>query len=143
MCNNETQFEVKIKFRGDDVFDIYADDKWVVSRGHIDNVLDELRVILTDMQNEVEGRQLCMKDKKDLFYTILAAITVIAGFGLLILQLVLIPLKAFGVLACSWWLVLMPLWIILTGILIFSLLLVVFILKYGKDFSDIDIGGLY
>lgn len=84
-----------------------------------------------------------MKDKKDLFYTILAAITVIAGFGLLILQLVLIPLKAFGVLACSWWLVLMPLWIILTGILIFSLLLVVFILKYGKDFSDIDIGGLY
>ena len=56
MCNNETQFEVKIKLRGDDVFDIYADDKWVVSRGHIDNVLDELRVILTDMQNEVEGR---------------------------------------------------------------------------------------
>lgn len=57
MRNNETQFEVKIKLRGDDVFDIYADDKWVVSRGHIDNVLDELRVILTDMQNEVEGRQ--------------------------------------------------------------------------------------
>lgn len=56
MRNNETQFEVKIKLRGDDVFDIYADDKWVVSRGHIDNVLDELRVILTDMQNEVEGR---------------------------------------------------------------------------------------
>lgn len=52
MGNNETQFEVKIKLRGDDVFDIYVDGKWVVSRGHIDNVLDELRVILTDMRNE-------------------------------------------------------------------------------------------
>lgn len=56
MCNNETQFEVKIKIKGDGVFDIYADDKWIVTSGRVDNILTELRVLLTGMQNEVKGR---------------------------------------------------------------------------------------
>ena len=43
MCNNETIEKILIKRRGDGVYDIYLNDTWVCSRGHYENVLDEIR----------------------------------------------------------------------------------------------------
>ena len=41
--NNETikRYDVTIKLRGDHVYDLYLDGKWVASRGSFDNILDE------------------------------------------------------------------------------------------------------
>lgn len=44
--NNETQHEVKIKLRGDNVYDLYVNDQWVVSRGCYENIADEVRGVL-------------------------------------------------------------------------------------------------
>lgn len=41
--SNETVFEAKIKQRGDGVYDLYINGKWVVSRGHYERILDEIR----------------------------------------------------------------------------------------------------
>lgn len=41
--NNKTIFEAKIKQRGDGVYDLYINGKWVTSRGHYANVLEEIR----------------------------------------------------------------------------------------------------
>ena len=43
--NNETikKFDVTIKLRGDNVYDLYIDGKWISSRGGIAGVLDEIR----------------------------------------------------------------------------------------------------
>ena len=43
--NNETikRFDITIKLRGDNVYDLYMDGKWVASRGGYENILDEAR----------------------------------------------------------------------------------------------------
>lgn len=49
--NNKTIQEFKIKLRGDNVYDLYIDDVWVASRGHYDNILDEIRNAIKEMDN--------------------------------------------------------------------------------------------
>jgi hypothetical protein len=44
--NNKTTEEIIIKHRGDGVYDIYLNDVWVSSKGHYENVLDEIRNII-------------------------------------------------------------------------------------------------
>lgn len=43
--NNETmkKFDITIKLRGDNVYDLYMDGKWISSRGSCENILDEVR----------------------------------------------------------------------------------------------------
>lgn len=43
--NNETirKFDITIKLRGDNVYDLYMNDKHIASRGSCDNILDEVR----------------------------------------------------------------------------------------------------
>lgn len=43
--NNETikRFDITIKLRGDNVYDLYLDGEWVASRGSCENILDEAR----------------------------------------------------------------------------------------------------
>lgn len=41
--NNKTMHEFTIKLRGDNVYDLYVDGEWVASRGHYENILDEIR----------------------------------------------------------------------------------------------------
>ena len=51
--NNKTIQEFTIKLRGDNVYDLYVDDKWVASRGHYENILDEVRDAIQYIDNEV------------------------------------------------------------------------------------------
>lgn len=46
--NNATKFEWKIKLRFDNVYDLYLDGKWIVSRGSYENILEELKVIMEE-----------------------------------------------------------------------------------------------
>ena len=48
MRNNETlkKFEVIIKLRGDNVYDLYVDGEWIASRGSCDNIVDEARDVI-------------------------------------------------------------------------------------------------
>ena len=43
--NNETvkKFDITIKLRGDNVYDLYINDEWITSRGSCENILDEVR----------------------------------------------------------------------------------------------------
>lgn len=43
--NNETikKFNITIKLRGDNVYDLYMDDEHIASRGSCDTILDEAR----------------------------------------------------------------------------------------------------
>ena len=46
--NNETirRFDVIIKLRGDNVYDLYFNGEWVASRGHYENILDEAKKLI-------------------------------------------------------------------------------------------------
>lgn len=46
--NNETikRFDITIKLRGDNVYDLYMNGEWIASRGHCDNILDEARNVI-------------------------------------------------------------------------------------------------
>ena len=46
--NNETvkRFDVTIKLRGDNVYDLYMGDVWVASRGSCERILDEAREVI-------------------------------------------------------------------------------------------------
>lgn len=44
--NNKTILEIKIKQRFDGVYDLYINGEWVVSKGHYENVLDEIRNLI-------------------------------------------------------------------------------------------------
>lgn len=48
--NNETikRFDIIIKLRGDNVYDLYLDGEWIASRGSCDNILDEARSAIKD-----------------------------------------------------------------------------------------------
>lgn len=43
--SNETikKFNIVIKLRGDNVYDLYIDGKWIASRGSCTNILDEVK----------------------------------------------------------------------------------------------------
>ena len=43
---NKTVKKIVIKLREDRVWDLYIDDKWVLSRGNHENVLEELKKIM-------------------------------------------------------------------------------------------------
>ncbi len=51
--NNKTVHNFTIKRRGDNVYDIYVDGRWVVSRGTYEAVLDDLRKIMDNIANDV------------------------------------------------------------------------------------------
>lgn len=46
--NNETvkKFDITLKLRGDNVYDLYVDGEWVTSRGSSDNALDEVKEVI-------------------------------------------------------------------------------------------------
>ena len=48
--NNSTikKFELVIKLRGDNVYDLYLNGKWVASRGHYENILDDAKKIIEE-----------------------------------------------------------------------------------------------
>lgn len=48
--NNETmkRFDLTIKLRGDNVYDLYLNGKWVASRGGYEGILDEARSAIKD-----------------------------------------------------------------------------------------------
>lgn len=48
--NNETmmRFDITIKLRGDNVYDLYIDGKWIASRGSHENILDEARAAIKE-----------------------------------------------------------------------------------------------
>ena len=45
MRNNETvkKYDITIKLRGDNVYDLYIDGEWISSRGSCENIVDEVR----------------------------------------------------------------------------------------------------
>lgn len=47
--NNKTVEKIMIKRRGDGIYDIYLNDIWVASKGHYENVLDEIRNIIKEV----------------------------------------------------------------------------------------------
>ena len=47
--NNKTIHKFTVKLRGDNVYDLYVDDVWTASRGHYENILDEIRNIIKEM----------------------------------------------------------------------------------------------
>lgn len=46
--NNKTikRFDITIKLRGDNIYDLYIDDKWVAYRGSLDAILDDIKDLL-------------------------------------------------------------------------------------------------
>ena len=46
--NNETKMEWKIKLRNDNVYDLYLNGKWIISRGSCENILAELRLLMRE-----------------------------------------------------------------------------------------------
>ena len=46
--NNKTimNFDIKIKLRGDNVYDLYFNNEWIVSRGSYEGILDEVRNVI-------------------------------------------------------------------------------------------------
>lgn len=43
--NNETvkKFNITIKLRGDNVYDLYINNEWIVSRGSYEKIVDDVR----------------------------------------------------------------------------------------------------
>lgn len=43
--NNETikKFDITIKLRGDHVYDLYINGRWITSRGSLETILNEIR----------------------------------------------------------------------------------------------------
>lgn len=59
--NNKTieRFDITIKRRGDNVYDLYLNGKWVVSRGCYEIILDEAQKLIKEElfkeQNDIAG----------------------------------------------------------------------------------------
>ena len=51
MCNNETVMKITIRMRKENVYDIYLNDTWMCSKGHYENVLDEVRNIIKQIDD--------------------------------------------------------------------------------------------
>lgn len=43
--NNRTvkKFDITIKLRGDNVYDLYINDEWITSRGSYERIVDEVK----------------------------------------------------------------------------------------------------
>ena len=54
ITNNKTVHEFTIKLRGDNVYDLYVDGEWVASRGHYENILDEIRKSIELIDNNTK-----------------------------------------------------------------------------------------
>ena len=52
--NNKTIQEFTIKLRGDNVYDLYVNGQWAASRGHYENILEEIRKIISYIDNKTE-----------------------------------------------------------------------------------------
>lgn len=50
--NNKTTHKYTIKLRGDNVYDLYVDDIWTSSRGHYENILDDIRAVIRQDDNK-------------------------------------------------------------------------------------------
>lgn len=51
--NNETVHEFKIKYRGDNCYDVYVDGKFVSTKGSIESAVKEIEdVMLVTRQND-------------------------------------------------------------------------------------------
>jgi hypothetical protein len=48
--NNETKkrFDLTIKLRGDNVYDLYVNGEWICSRGGYEGILDDARTVIKD-----------------------------------------------------------------------------------------------
>ena len=48
--NNETikRFDISIKLRGDNVYDLYLNGEWVASRGSAEKIIDEVRGVVRE-----------------------------------------------------------------------------------------------
>lgn len=46
--NNKTikRFDITIKLRGDNVYDLYFNDEWVSSRGSYNGILDDVKKVI-------------------------------------------------------------------------------------------------
>lgn len=46
--SNETmkRFDITLKLRGDNVYDLYINGEWVSSRGNCDNILEEAKIAI-------------------------------------------------------------------------------------------------
>lgn len=46
--SNETmkRFDITLKLRGDNVYDLYINGEWVASRGNCDNILEEAKIAI-------------------------------------------------------------------------------------------------
>lgn len=53
--NNKTVLEIKIKQRGDGVYDLYVNNCWKASRGHYENILEEVRKEIKLIDEEVHN----------------------------------------------------------------------------------------
>ena len=49
--NNSTIHNFTIKLRGDNVYDLYVDKRWIASRGSYLNILDELKKVMETLDN--------------------------------------------------------------------------------------------
>jgi hypothetical protein len=52
--NNDTIQKFVIKLRGDNVYDLYMNDVWIASRGHYENIIDELRKVIKTVDSTVD-----------------------------------------------------------------------------------------
>lgn len=62
IMSNETikKYEITVKLRGDNVYDMYVNGDWVVSRGNCDSLLEEAKRyikddLLEEKSNAIEG----------------------------------------------------------------------------------------
>ena len=48
--NNKTikKFDITIKLRGDNIYDLYMDDKWIMSSGYYKNVLNAVSNVVEE-----------------------------------------------------------------------------------------------
>lgn len=48
--SNETikRFDITIKLRGDNVYDLYLDGEWIASRGNCDNLLNDVKGVIKE-----------------------------------------------------------------------------------------------
>ena len=54
--NNKTVEEIKIKLRGDNVYDIYVNGEWIDAAGYY---MKALLIVASFIESEMEGRDEC------------------------------------------------------------------------------------
>ena len=61
--NNETikRFDITIKLRGDNVYDLYLDGEWIASRGSCESIVDEAKGVIR--KSLLSGEE-CLRSKE-------------------------------------------------------------------------------